>query len=119
MSCGIGDIYDLIIDQGATFERSITLLNTAKKPVSLAGYTARMYVRDGYSNPVVYLTLTTENGRISIKPTLGRVDLYISAGDTANMISDKYVYDLELVDSSDEPSRVLQGSFTVRAEVTR
>lgn len=118
--CPPAGLYNIIADQGATFSRSITWKDSAKRVINITGYTARMHVRTVVESPTTILVLTTENGRISIEGTSGRITLTVSATDMSAIASDKYVYDLELVAPvSGVVHRVIQGNFVVRAEVTR
>jgi hypothetical protein len=47
------------------------------------------------------------------------VTLSLTAAVTAAIVAGVYVYDLELVSSGGIVTRLLQGTFTVSAEVTR
>lgn len=122
MSCSISGVYNITCDQGATFSRTITWKDSANAAYDIAGYTARMQVRTA-ANAVSYIiALTTENGRISIGNTAntkGQVTLTISAADTANLTAGQYVYDLELVSGGGVVTRLIEGNFKVKAEVTR
>ena len=111
--------YNIITDQGATFSRTLTWTDSAGTAVNLTGYTARMQVRTDYETtgtPV--LSLTTENGKIVLGGSAGTIALGVPASDMASVIAGSYVYDLELV-SGVVVVRLVQGTFTVRAEVTR
>ena len=107
------------MDQGATFSRAITWQDSQAVPVNLTGYTARMQVRDEVDSASAALSLTTENSRISLGGTAGTITLLVSATDTAAVAAGEYVYDLELVSGSGTVTRLIQGCFTVDAEVTR
>ena len=111
-------IYNIVAEQGATLTRTITWNNSLGQPINLTNYTARMQVRNDYDSSTALLTLTTENGGITLGGVLGTVILTVSASSMALVASGSYVYDLELV-SNDVVTRLVQGSFTVNAEVTR
>lgn len=110
--------YDMICDQGATFSRVITWEDSNGSPINLTAYTARMQVRPEASSSTTTLSLTTENGRITLGGSAGTITLTVAAADTAAVAAGPYVYDLELV-SGGVVTRLTMGSFTVRAEVTR
>jgi dihydroxyacid dehydratase/phosphogluconate dehydratase len=79
-----------------------------------------MHVRNLVESPTTVIELTTENDRIEIDGTNGRLTLNISSEDMSEITSDKYVYDLEIVaPTSGVVHRIIQGNFVVRAEVTR
>jgi hypothetical protein len=107
--------YDFDVLQGATFARDLQY-QIQGEPVDIEGYTARMKVRKSYDLPVE-IELTTANGKIVISDT-NKIDITLSAAETAALSSGRYLYDLELV-NGDYVERILQGIFTVMAEVTK
>jgi len=112
-------IYNIIADQGSTFTRQLTWNDSAGSPVNLTGYTARMDVRTSIGAAgAASLSLTTENGRIVLGGSAGTINLSAEATATAAVEAGIYVYDLELVSGS-TVTRLVQGSFTLRGEVTR
>lgn len=118
MTC-IAGLYNITCDQGATFQRSISWTDSAKNPYDLTSYTARMQVRPNVSSTSVILELTTGNGRITLTSTEWNVNLLVAANVTANLTPGLYVYDLELVSGGGVVSRIIEGNFKVKAEVTR
>lgn len=110
--------YNIVADQGATFSRTLTWKTDAGTLVNLSGYTARMQVRATVDAPTTVLSLTTENGGITLGGALGTIALSVSATSTAALTPGTFVYDLELVSGS-TVTRLVQGTFTVRPEVTR
>lgn len=120
MICAPDSVYNIIADQGATFTRSISLKNTAKQPVSLAGYTARMLIKELENPDVTVKTLNTENGKLTITAATGTITINMTAAEMAEMVPDTYDYDLEIVETATGTvSRVVEGTFKLRAEVTR
>lgn len=118
--CPPAGLYNIIADQGATFSRTITWTDSARNPINVTGYTARMQVRATLESTQTVLELTTQNNRISLGGALGTVTLTVSAADMTNVSADKYVYDLELVaPTTGVVNRLVQGNFVVRGEVTR
>jgi adenine-specific DNA-methyltransferase len=85
--------------------------------VDMTGMTARMQLRRTYNSPSPLISLTTENGRIAINVAQGSITLNITAADTT-MLTGSGVYDLELVNST-VVNRILEGSYSVCAEVTK
>lgn len=116
--------YNILCEQGTTFTRVIAIEQPTEddpeeyEPYPLTDHTARMQVRRTVESSTVIVSLTTENGRISIDEEGGVITLTISAEDTAEFTSSG-VYDLEIIDADGNVSRVIQGSFTLVLEVTR
>lgn len=117
--CPPAGIYNIVADQGATLSRVFTWRDSARTPYNITGYTARMQVRSTVESSSVTLELTTENSRIVLGGATGQVTLTVSAADMAAITPGKYVYDLELVSPGGVVSKLVQGNFAVRAEVTR
>lgn len=115
MSAGI---YNDTIDQGATYTLVVVYKDDNGTPINLNGFSAYMQLRENYDSTVADLTLTTANGGISINGALGEITITATATQTAALISDFYLYDLELVNGS-SVTRLLQGQLTVNSEVTR
>lgn len=102
---------NLVIDQGSTFASSIDILDENDEPVVLTNYSARGQIRKHYSSTnSVSFTTTLSNGSLIIS---------LTANQTSNMVSGRYVYDLELVDPANTVLRILEGIVTVTPEVTR
>ncbi len=119
--------YNMLCQQGSSFGRVIaveqprtpTEANPAEyEPYPLTNHTARMQVRRTIESTTPLITLTTENGRISLNGAEGFINLSITAADTAALTSSG-VYDLEIISSTGLVSRVIQGTFTLSPEVTR
>jgi hypothetical protein len=110
--------YNFTIDQGAHFERVVTIKNPDDSLYDLTNHTARMQIRTEIDSEVVVLELTTENGRIVLGGNLGTITLIIDSSDTENISTDG-VYDIEIIDDSDRVFRVLKGKIRLEPEVTR
>lgn len=88
------------------------------QPVDLAGFTARMQIRQKLEDSTVIKELTTENGGITINNTTKTISLNISATDTAAFSFQTAVYSLELVNGA-IVTPFANGSMTLVKEVTR
>lgn len=110
---------DITIEQGATFRMSLIWKDSVGVPVNLTGYTARMQVRRSYSDSVVQLNLTTENGSITLGGSAGTIEVVGAATATDDTAGGKGVYDLELMSSSGVVTRLVEGKVTIKPEVTR
>lgn len=110
---------DIVIEQGATFTFPLVYKDSNDVPVNLTGYTARMQVRRSKASTTAVLTLTTENGSITLGGSAGTIDIVASAEDTAAIPIKVGVYDLELVSPSGNVKRLIEGEVTISQEVTK
>jgi hypothetical protein len=111
--------YDMLCEQGATFQRRFLWQDESEQPINLTGYTARMQVRTSVKSSESVVELTTENDAIVLYPDSGAIELVLSAEDTAELPAKQCVYDLEMVSTSGFVTRLLQGTFVISPEVTR
>lgn len=88
-------------------------------PIDLTNFTARMEIRVNITDADPVVTLTTENGGITLGGAAGTIALLIDATATALLTFLTGVYDLEVVDGSGVVTRILSGNVSVSAEVTR
>jgi hypothetical protein len=125
MSSLRGNVFDLITDQGSTVNQVFTIKNSARKALDLTGYTARMQVRAwdrATSNTVAVVAAeyTTENGYMTVNGVAGTVTLLIPPSDMAEFPAGSYQYDIEIESAgSGDTTRIIQGKFIVRPEVTK
>tara|TARA_B100000424_G_scaffold26496_2_gene18480 strand:+ start:2806 stop:3159 length:354 start_codon:yes stop_codon:yes gene_type:complete len=117
MSAGF---HHFIIEQGATFQQILTLKDSAGAVINLTGYTgAEMDLRLDQDDSSTVVTLTTANGGITNGGSAGTLTLLISATDTANLTPGDGVYDLELTDANGKVDRLLEGTYSIRGNVSR
>ena len=119
-----GNVHDMIVDQGATVNTVFTLKNSARSALDITGYSARMQVRkfDGTTRdpkPTVVAEYTSLDGYFTIGGTAGTVTLLIPPAEMEAFEAGSYFYDVEVESSLGETTRIVQGKFIVRAEVTR
>lgn len=89
------------------------------EPVDLTGYTARMQIREKVDSTTIIKELTTENNGIVIDATNKKINIVISATDTAAFTFGSAVYSLELVSSTGVVVPFVNGVLTLVKEVTR
>jgi hypothetical protein len=111
-------IYNATIDQGSIWNVTLIYQDSDGDPVDLTNYTAAMQLRQNYNSTLADLTLTTENGGLTITPLTGTIQVAATATQTGLLSSGFYVYDLELMSGSNI-SRLIQGQITVAEQVTR
>lgn len=122
----IAGVYNLFIEQGATFARLIEIEYpdpvdpTIFLPYDLTGFSASMQIRRTIDSTSPQITLTSDNGRIEMQP--GGMDnalrLYLDPEDTSIIETDG-VYDIEIQDGGGDIQRILRGTVTLSREVTR
>lgn len=86
-------------------------------PAALAGFTARMTVKDKVGGTEL-ISLTTANTKIVVDDVLKTITLSVGAVETAALAFSKGVYDLELVSATGVVTALLAGKVNVAAEVT-
>ena len=117
MSAGF---HHFIIEQGATFQKVLTLKDSAGSVINLSGYSgAELDLRLDQDSSSTVATLTTSNGGITNGGVAGTLTLLISATDTANLTPGDGVYDLELTDASGKVDRLLEGTYSIIGNVSR
>ena len=110
--------YPITIEQGATFNRVLTLTDSDGNLINLTGYSARMTIRRANDFETVLIELTTVNARIALGGAAGTVTLSISDSDTAALEAEVGVYDLEIESAGGTVTRLIQGTATIDREVT-
>jgi hypothetical protein len=120
----IGEKLDLLIRQGATLGPfTAQMVNPDNSSVNLTGCELRAQIRKKALDPTVVTPIT-----VSItEPISGQYVLGLSAELTAAIIAgesikdpaSKYVWDMELVDSTGQVLPIYYGDVTVFREVTR
>jgi hypothetical protein len=109
--------YNITVYQGTTFELK-PVWKIGGVPVILENYTADMQVRQSTDTSII-VELSTSNGKITIDSAYGRVNLTLTANETAGLTAGNYQYDLNLTDNTaGKTYKILQGAFTVAASVT-
>jgi hypothetical protein len=110
--------YNITVYQGTTFALK-PVWKIGGVPVILSNYTADMQVRASTDTGII-VELSTTNGKITIDSAYGRINLNLSASDTAAITAGNYQYDLNLTDNTANVTyKILQGAFTVAASVTQ
>lgn len=104
---------NLVIDQGATFSTDLYLTDEGGIPLILNGYHANSQVRKWYTSSTPAATFTT-----SINLSSSFITLSLSANQTSNLVSGRYVYDVEISDNT-STARIVEGIVTVTPQVTR
>lgn len=114
----MANVYNLQIDAGATFILPIEWKDSNGTGMNLTSYTGRMQIRRTILASDFQVELTTENGGIEfVSAAVGTFRVVISPTQTATLQNG--VYDLEMVSSEGQVTRLIQGDVTISKEVTR
>lgn len=106
---------NIIIDQGADFQTTITVRDTDGNIKDLANHTGYGQIRKHYLSETSYdFTIDFQNPRSS-----GQVTLKMSREETEQIEPGRYVYDVELTDAADIRTRLVEGIVTVTPQVTK
>lgn len=109
-------IANLIIDQGANFSSDVTVKDANGNAFDLTGYTTQAKLAKGYSST---RTRTSMTSVIATDAASGVVALAMTATQTAALDAERYVYDVEITETSTGTvTRVIEGLITVRPNVT-
>jgi hypothetical protein len=105
---------ELFLEQGATFNTSVTIDDPNGANFNLTGYTASSQMRKSYySNSVAGEFVATTGD-----PTQGIIYLDMAANTTANIAAGRYVYDV-YIDNNTIRLRVAEGIINVTPQVTK
>jgi hypothetical protein len=106
---------ELFIEQGTTFNTTITLDDVNGDPLDLTGSTPKAQVKKSY-----YSANASANFIVNIPvPTNGVISLTLNAPETSNLKPGRYVYDVLLKDTSNTVTRILEGTINIIPQVTR
>lgn len=107
--------YDLVLYQGATFNRTLEIKDNLSAAVDITNYTFAGQIRTSALSGTVAGTFT-----ITITSAVdGRVTWTMSATDTALLPAQQCVYDLEMTQANGDVVRLLEGYVDIKANVTR
>ncbi len=105
--------YNIVAEQGATFNLNFTIA-TDGVALNLTGYTFAMQVRRSTNSSSTLLNLTSATMNSS-----GNVAVTVSATTMNTVPPGRWVYDIELTSSGGQVTRILEGRFIVKAQVTQ
>jgi len=109
-------IANLTVDQGTSFTSDVTVKDANGNAFDLTGYTANAKMAKGFASTRTRTTITTT---VAAQATTGVVTLSLSSTVTAGLDAERYVYDLEITQtSSGNVTRVIEGIITVRPQVS-
>lgn len=103
---------NLTLDQGADFLVSFNVASANGGYIDLTEYTGASQMRKHYTaaNSTAFTVALTSDGNINLS---------LSAAATANIYPGRYLYDIELTDTANIVTRVIEGIVTVTPNMTR
>jgi hypothetical protein len=106
---------ELTIEQGANLVSTVSVNDNQGDAVNLTTYSASSQLRKSYYSSSANTMLATITGNAN-----GEITLSMTAANTANLTSGRYVYDLTIRNSVDNSvTRVVEGTAVVLPSVTR
>lgn len=103
---------NIVIDQGTDFVVEITVVDEENEPWNFTNYTASAMMRKHYysANSHSFTTNIDNNSILTISMT---------SSFTSNLEPGRYYYDVEVKDSANVITRVVEGIATVTPGITR
>ncbi len=118
--------HDFVIEQGATFQKTIILKNAAGVEIDVSTWAGRGQIRKNFRAVELIATFTVDMtyanvGKVTFSLTAAQTAA-ITAGESETDPRSKYVYDVELyktVSMVEQVKRVLRGNIFMNPNVTR
>jgi hypothetical protein len=104
---------NLVMDQGAEFSATITLTDNAGQLIDLNYFTGRSQMRKSYTSS------SYKSFNVALDANNATITLTMDSANTNTITAGRYVYDLEVINSSNLVSRILEGIVTVTPQVTK
>ena len=106
---------ELFLEQGATFNTSITLDDVNGVAFNLVNYSATSQMRKSYYSSNAAATFSVSTGA---NAALGTIVISLDSANTANVVPGRYVYDVYITNNNSR-IRVLEGIENVSPQVTK
>lgn len=111
-------VLNITTNEGTDFALLLTWKDELDALIDVTGYTGKMQIRDQAHGCGNLIHEMTDGDGILIGGVDGEIRLSIDRIDNV-FGNKKYYYDLELTNTSDKAFKLLRGSFTSIAEVTK
>ena len=106
--------YNFILEQGATFARTLTVKEN-NSAMDLTGYSVASKMRSTHDSSTVVGTFTCTISNASG----GVITMQMTNSTTAAIEEGVYAYDIEITSGAGTVTRLMEGNITVNPEVTR
>lgn len=107
-------VTNLIIDQGAEFFRTMTVVDNEGIVVNLTTYTIEGQLRKSYTS-TEYVPFVVN----IINAGLGKISIALSSIITDTLTASRYVYDIEMTGANLKKYRILEGNIMINPTVTK
>lgn len=108
---------ELFLEQGASFNTSITLDDVNGEAFNLVNFNASSQMRKSYYSSNAAATFIVSTGDDA---SLGVITMSLDAANTANIYPGRYVYDVYVTTNNQSSRvRVLEGIINVTPQVTK
>lgn len=105
---------EIVIEQGATFETTVTVNDIYNNAVNLANYSTESQMRRSYTSSTAY-SLNTEVSDASE----GIITLSMDAANTTSLPAGRMLYDLKITSNTGVVTRVVEGIAVILPAITR
>lgn len=105
---------NLFVDQGSYFSKFVSVMTPNGTPYDLTNYTVSSQMRKNAGSSIAY-NIPCE----ITAPVSGKVKIKMTAASTENIPPGRYLYDIEITDSTGQKLRVLEGVLTINPQMTR
>jgi len=107
------------VDQNTTFTFTVEYKDNDGDPIDLTDCSAKMQVRDTKGGSKLAFTLTSPStGGITIDGPNGKLTIKITPTQTNKLFYPKSAYDLMIVDSNGNKTKLIEGFMTLSRSVT-
>jgi hypothetical protein len=117
-ACFITSTHNLTINKGSAY-KIIYRVTKAGNPASLTGYSLRGQIRPSASSSEVLLNMTSANLLLQIDLSTSSLIMNFTESFTRRVSQTFAYYDIELINSLAQTSKVAQGLITFIPEITR
>ena len=104
---------NILVEQGATFARTLTIESTPGVPLNLTGYTFAGVMKRNFTDANAAATFGLTVANVS----LGTVNWTLTSTQTGNLVAQIHRYDIEMTSGS-TVTRLLEGEAWVSASTT-
>ena len=110
----MANVYDISIEQGSSFNLTLTAKDSNGNLLNLNGYNARGSIKYSYGSTGYLINLNP----VITNPTSGLITISVPASGTSSLPVTKAVYDIEVYNLSDYTFKAVRGYVNIIPEVT-